>query len=201
MKKEKGILSSYDSLDIDEVIITIEKTFHIKFDERDFEEVKTYGEFEKLVLDKIQGIEINDCTSQQTFYKLRKILVEEFKIPYNRINLNTKLTEIFPKNIRNNEIKKLKSSLKFENQILTFSKEQFIILTIIFITSIYFLFTNFFYGLFFLAICVPTKPVLPVKKIIFFKSLLSINILGFFRTLTSFEDKGSYEQTINRRLV
>ena len=152
MKKEKGILSSYDSLDIDEVIITIEKTFHIKFDERDFEEVKTYGEFEKLVLDKIQGIEINDCTSQQTFYKLRKILIEEFKIPYNRINLNTKLTEIFPKNIRNNEIKKLKSSLKFENQILTFSKEQFIILTIIFITSIYFLFTNFFYGLFFLAI-------------------------------------------------
>ena len=79
-------------------------------------------------------------------------LVEEFKIPYNRINLNTKLTEIFPKNIRNNEIKKLKSSLKFENQILTFSKEQFIILTIIFITSIYFLFTNFFYGLFFLVI-------------------------------------------------
>ena len=76
MKKEKGILSSYDSLDIDEVIITIEKTFHIKFDERDFEEVKTYGEFEKLVLDKIQGIEISDCTSQQTFYKLRKILVE-----------------------------------------------------------------------------------------------------------------------------
>ena len=58
MKKEKGILSSYDSLDIDEVIITIEKTFHIKFDERDFEEVKTYGEFEKLVLDKIQGIEV-----------------------------------------------------------------------------------------------------------------------------------------------
>ena len=30
-------------------------------------------------------------------------LVEEFKIPYSKINLNTKLTEIFPKNIRNNE--------------------------------------------------------------------------------------------------
>ena len=52
MKKEKGILSSYDSLDIDEVVIAIEKTFHLKFDERDFEKVKTYGDFENLVLNK-----------------------------------------------------------------------------------------------------------------------------------------------------
>ena len=94
MKKEKGILSSYDSLDIDEVIITIEKTFHIKFDERDFEKVKTYGDFENLVLNKIEGRETEDCCSQQTFYKLRKIFIEEFNIPFEKINPKTQLENI-----------------------------------------------------------------------------------------------------------
>lgn len=152
MKKEKGILDTGDGLDSVEIIIAIEKTFHIKFDERDFENVKTYGEFENLVLNKIQGTEINDCTSQQAFYKLRKILVEDFNIPFNKVNLDTKLEGIFSEKKRKNNVKKLKDLLNFENQILTFSTEQFIILTIIFIAAIYLLFTNFFYGIIFLII-------------------------------------------------
>jgi hypothetical protein len=38
--------------------------------------VKTYGDFENLVLNKIEGTETEDCSSQQTFYKLEKFLLK-----------------------------------------------------------------------------------------------------------------------------
>lgn len=147
MKKEKRILSDFDSLDVNDVIISIERSFNISFEENDFIQIKTYGQLEDYVLSRIKGKETNDCTSQQAFYKLRKILVKEFNIPYNKIKLDTKLEEIFPKKERKNNILMLKKLLKSENEILTFSTGKFIILAIIFISAIYLLFTNFFYGI------------------------------------------------------
>lgn len=147
MKKEKGILSSYDSLDVDEVVNTIEKTLHLKFDERDFEEVKTYGEFENLVLNKIEGTETYDCTSQQAFYKLRKILVEDFNIPFRDITPKTQLDNIFPSKDRIKKVTFLKDKLKTE---INFLKPDFtlsFISVILIILSFYYFFNQFLFGL------------------------------------------------------
>lgn len=152
MKKEKALLADYDILDINEVIFSIEKSFDIKFNQEELNSLTTYGEFENLALIKIKGIETNDCTSQQAFYKLRKILHEEFNIPIKNILLNTKLTDIFPEKNRISNIKKLKKLLKYEGNILTFSGMEFIILGTVFISSIVLFFFNSFYGLLLFAI-------------------------------------------------
>ena len=148
MKKEKGILSSYDSLDIDEVVIAIEKTFHLKFDERDFEKVKTYGDFENLVLNKIEGRETEDCCSQQTFYKLRKIFIEEFNIPFEKINPKTQLENIFPSKNRIKKVSILKDKLKTEVNFLKPDFKFSLISAILIILSIYYFFNQFLLGLF-----------------------------------------------------
>lgn len=148
MKKEKGILSSYDSLDVDELIFAIEKTFHLKFDERDFEKVKTYGEFENLVLNKIEGTEAEDCTSQQAFYKLRKILVDEFNITFEKINPKTQLKEIFPPKDRIKKVSILKDKLKTEVKFLKPDFTLSLISVILIILSFYYFFNQFLLGLF-----------------------------------------------------
>lgn len=147
MKKEKGILSSYDSLDVDEVVNKIEKTLHLKFDERDFEEVKTYGEFENLVLNKIEGTEMNDCTSQQSFYKLRKILVEDFNIPFKNITPKSQLNHIFPSKNRIKNVTFLKDKLKTETNFLKPDFTLSFISAILIILSFYYFFNQFLLGL------------------------------------------------------
>lgn len=97
MEKEIGILEQYDSLDVDDLIVKIEKSFAIRFNETDFSSTKTNGDFEMVILSKFNGEGKNDCTSQQAFYKLRTIVSENFEIEKNDIKLKTKLDEIFPK--------------------------------------------------------------------------------------------------------
>lgn len=148
MKKEKGILSDYDSLDVDEVIFAFEKTFNLKFDEKDFREIITYGDFENLVLNKIKGTETNDCTSQQAFYKLRKILVDEFNIPFKNIKPKTQLEDIVPSKDRIKKVTFLKDKLKTN---VNFLKPDFtlsFISVVLIILSFYYFFNQFLLGLF-----------------------------------------------------
>lgn len=146
MKKEKGILAKYDALDIDEIIISIEKSFDIKINDNEANGIKTYGDFETLILSKIEGEEKSDCTSQQAFYKLRNIISENFNIEKKDIKLETKLDEIFPKKNRIKNIQLLEKELSIKNKFLTFSSIQFVVLFIVFSSSIVFLFFNLFYA-------------------------------------------------------
>lgn len=148
MKKEKGILDTVDGLDSVEIIIAIENSFNIKFDdERDFEEVKTYGEFENLVLDKVQGTEMNDCTSQQSFYKLREILVEDFNIPFKNITPKSQLNHIFPSKNRIKNVTFLKDKLKTETNFLKPDFTLSFISVVLIILSFYYFFNQFLLGL------------------------------------------------------
>ncbi len=57
-----------------DLIPAIEKSFGIRFGQTDFEQIKTYGEFCTLVYSKLPLACASDCTLQQAFYKLRKVL-------------------------------------------------------------------------------------------------------------------------------
>ncbi len=147
MKKEKGILAEYDGLDIDDVIVIIEKSFEIKFNDEDFADIKTYGDFETSVLSKIKGEEKHDCTSQQAFYKLRKIVSENFDINKEEIKIETKLDDLFPKKNRLKNIRLLEKKFALKNEILTHNTFQIVTLIIVFVSSFVFLFFNSFYAL------------------------------------------------------
>ena len=96
MKKEREILTDGDSLDFEDIVISIEKSLNIHFEQNDFEKVRTYADFETVVFSKLNGSETNDCSSQQAFYKLRKLLVENFNVEFEKIKPQTSLEKIFP---------------------------------------------------------------------------------------------------------
>lgn len=192
MKKEKALLADYDILDINEVIISIEKSFDIKFNQEELNSLRTYGEFENLVLNKIKGIEKNDCTSQQAFYKLRKILSEEFNIPFYKIQLNTKLTDVFPKKNRISNIKKLKQLLKYEGNVLTFSRLEFVVLGTIFISSILLFFFSSFYGILLFAIGLIMSEVMKTNTFLFKDIRELTNILKIENYKNSRRDSETY---------
>jgi len=147
MKKEKGLLSNCDGLEVDDIMIMIEKSFDIKFVEEETLKIKTYGDLENYIFDKIKGEPANDCTSQQAFYQLRKILSEEFNIPFENIRLDTKLKDIFPDKNRKENVLKLEQSLKIKNELLTLNGIQFLMLACIFISAFILIFINSFYGI------------------------------------------------------
>ena len=148
MIKEIGILDTGDGLDADEIIIIIEESFNIKFDDNnDFQNVRTYGDLENLILNKIDGVEANDCTSQQAFYKLRNLFVEYFDINYKQIKPQTSLEKIFPTKDRIKNIQCLQLLLKTKVNILK-TDFYFGFLAVIFIiSSIYFFFNALFLGI------------------------------------------------------
>lgn len=57
-----------------DILPAIEKSFGVRFEQTDFKEMMTYGEFCTLIQSKLPPANSSDCTSQQAFYKLRLVL-------------------------------------------------------------------------------------------------------------------------------
>ncbi len=132
-------LSNVDSEDIEDAIIKIEKSFNIKFKENELSEVKTFREFSDITINKIQLQNIESCTKQQAFYKIRKSIKDTFNIE--DIKPETKLKEIFPRKNRRKNIKKFEQALGFKIAILHPKVSVLIILSLMFLFSlIYFYF-------------------------------------------------------------
>lgn len=146
MNSEVKILASYDVLDVEEVITDIEKSFNINFEENELGHIKTFGEFQDYVIQKMEGDENFDCTSQQIFYKLRKIISENFNFKSENINPKTSLNEIFPLNNRRQNVSKMQKLLNFSGNILILDNISQIVLISVFTISIVVFFFNFFNG-------------------------------------------------------
>lgn len=111
-------LKETDPLDIDEAIECIEKSFGIQFIESDLKTIKTFGEFCELVNKKTNSHDMQDCTTQQTFYKLRHACE---LLPLNlseTISPKTELKIVFPKNLRKDLINKFQEKLGLNLDIL-----------------------------------------------------------------------------------
>jgi uncharacterized membrane protein len=111
-------LKDIDFQDIEDTISKIEKSFEFKFIENELSDVKTFGDLCDAVLTKIELENIDDCTSQQAFYKFRKAIVKFSNIEEKHINPKTKLTEIFPKRLRIKRIKEIEKELNIELRLL-----------------------------------------------------------------------------------
>ena len=133
-------LSNVDSEDIEDVIIKIEKSFNIKFEVNELFEVKSFGEFSDAIIDKIQLQNIESCTTQQAFYKIRKAITETFHIE--NIKPETKLEEIFPRINRRKNIKKFEGNLGFKTDILEPKTIISTTLTLVTIVSLVYIFFN-----------------------------------------------------------
>ncbi|KFF03262.1 hypothetical protein [Flavobacterium reichenbachii] len=140
-------LDIYELENIEDCIPTIEEMYKFKFEDREIQNVKNFDEFCDLIISKIDFENIESCTSQQAFYKLRNSLIEEKISEKEKIKLETKLTEIFPRKNRINLVKKVENNIGFKLNLLcppNFISYTLIILSVISFTLV---FINFKLGI------------------------------------------------------
>lgn len=82
-------------LDFLEIMMIVEEKFQICFEEDDFSEVRTVGDFYEIIVKKVDFVDVEYCASQRIFYKFRKYCTEELKLKRSEIVLEADLTNIF----------------------------------------------------------------------------------------------------------
>lgn len=112
-------LEDIDPDNIEDLLVKIQKSFSIKFEFNELAEVKNFGEMCDHITNKIVLDDLDDCTSQQAFYKLRNAISSELKIERSSITREQRLLDIFPRDSRRSNLKKLEVTLGFKLNILT----------------------------------------------------------------------------------
>jgi hypothetical protein len=103
-------LENIDIEDIEQVLQKVENTFEFRFENNELMNIKNFGELSDAIKNKITLEHKENCTTQQAFNKLRKILIFEF----NEITPKTELSLIFPKRNRLKLIRKVENKLNFK---------------------------------------------------------------------------------------
>jgi len=121
MKDDNDIkLENYEDEDIGDIVVILEKSFAIKFDQYAFINVRTFGELCDVVESYIQYDHKEGCTKQQAFYKIRAAISETQSIDKSAITLGSKLADLFPRHNRRRQIKIFKKQLGIKVKFLTF---------------------------------------------------------------------------------
>ncbi|WP_083478237.1 hypothetical protein [Lacinutrix himadriensis] len=115
-------LKETDIEDIEDLILKIENTFQIQFEQNEFENVRTYGDLCDKITKKIELQSVDDCTSQQAFYRLRNAINKFTESEKNEVIPKTKLIDLFPKKNRISKIREIEKELGFELSILSPTK-------------------------------------------------------------------------------
>ena len=118
MSDSRFELKNVDSEDLDDVLMKIEKSFHFKFEKPELKDVNTFGHLCDIITNKVQGNNIDDCTTQQAFYKLRDAIASSSYIDKNIIAPTTNLSILFPKHQRRQKIRDLDSKIGIKTEIL-----------------------------------------------------------------------------------
>jgi len=140
-------LKDIDSEDLEDLLLKIEFSFDFKFDDNELVDINTFGEFIDKVTHKIQLEDVNNCTGQQAFYKLRLIISSTLQIDPKSIATDFLLIDILPRKNRRYILKKLEDHLGFKLNILRPPHWVSFSLLIIFIASLIGLFFNWQIGL------------------------------------------------------
>ncbi|KOS05481.1 hypothetical protein AM493_05130 [Flavobacterium akiainvivens] len=110
MKNHLGI----DPDDLDDILIKIQNSFGFEFKKEDFFDGMTYGQLVDCISNRITLQHIDDCTSQQAFYKLREALVTAGITEKENIMPDALLEDIFGKQNRKQSVNKVRKLLGFD---------------------------------------------------------------------------------------
>lgn len=116
MKTEK--LDKYEIENIEDLIPEIEKMYNFTFENEELINAKNFNDFTELIIGKIDLENVESCTTQQAFYKLRKSISEVGILEKNKLNTETKLKEIFPRKNRRELVKSLEENIGFKLNII-----------------------------------------------------------------------------------
>jgi hypothetical protein len=102
--------------DISDVLIKVEHSYNIRFYGDELKDVKTFDGLFTIIINKINSNHVDDCTTQQAFYKLSNAI--RASAHCNRICPDTKLAEVFPSKERRQLIEFVERRLGFKMNIL-----------------------------------------------------------------------------------
>lgn len=111
-------LVNIDSEDLEDTLYLIECSFGIKFKEDELTAGLSFGKLCNLIESKLTGVNIESCTSQQAFYKLRNAIATQCQVPITSIRTDTLLLELFPVKLRRRNIKAIEKNLGFKLKVL-----------------------------------------------------------------------------------
>jgi len=111
-------VENIDSEDACHLIIKIERSFDIRFEETELIHIKTFGELSDLITNKIQLENSDDCTTQQAFYKLRDGITTLFNIDKEAITTDYQLDSFLPRKKRKEKLRRLENHLNVHFNIL-----------------------------------------------------------------------------------
>lgn len=144
-------LSTYDYENIHDCVLAIEADYQLRFSEEELQNVPSIGAFIDLALGKITLENVESCTTQQAFYKIRAAIAKLETIDSRSITPSTEIQLLFPRKQRVFKILQLEKELGFKLYITEPHPLAMRILGIAFILSVIVSFIDFktgFCGLF-----------------------------------------------------
>lgn len=118
MKDIEFELKNADSEDIEDLIVRIEKSFNIRFEDMELAHVKNFGELTDAIIAKINLENVEDCTSQQAFYKLRQAIQQVFGLEKSKIVPEITWKELLKDRNRRKTVKRFTEQLGLKLSIL-----------------------------------------------------------------------------------
>ena len=110
-KLDTMTLNNIDPEDFGDTLHQLQKSFGEKFDYSPFANAKTFGDICDIIEKQINHVHIDDCTSQQTFYKIRNAICLTQNIDKKIINPESKFEDIFPRSNRRQQMKNFETQL------------------------------------------------------------------------------------------
>lgn len=112
-------LKNVDPEEIEELLVKVERSFDIRFVGNELIHIDTFGELCDHIVNKIQADNIDDCTSQQAFYKLRNAISSTLQVDSKSISTDLLLADLLPPQNRRLRLRKLEDILGFQLNILS----------------------------------------------------------------------------------
>ncbi len=132
--------------DAETVLIEIEKSLGLTFKNNELIHISNLGQLCDYVSEKMELDNVDDCTSQQSFYQIRNSISGILNVNPKSIHPNSKLSILIPRKNRRQFIKKLNEILGFDTNLLMISRPTFIFLSFSLVFSFILSFFYFVWG-------------------------------------------------------
>lgn len=140
-------LKDIDSLDIDFVCKAIENSLRIRYNNDELSKISNLGDLCDLTISKIEAENLETCTNQEAFYKIRNAFSEILNISKDVIKPKIEISTILPRKKRIENLKKIEKKLGFRLNLLAPPSWIVGTLILILIVGIIFLFIKSFVGI------------------------------------------------------
>ena len=140
-------LRNIDPDDISDVLVKIEKSFGLTLKTDSFKNARTFGDICDIISSLVELEHADDCTTQQSFYKIRESIANTQFLEKNTITANSHLEELFPRKGRRHKILRIRKESSLSLKISEPKEWVSIILFLGLLATLIELFFNWKYGL------------------------------------------------------